>query len=231
MEKKRDYFLLFSILIAAILIASSFIYNAGRKVSQEMTANLVEPKESTSTKPKAEISVDDVILGNPEAPITIINFSDFQCPFCQKFYLESEPTIREKYIKTGKVKMVFRALAFLGQESVWAAEAAECAKDQGKYWQYHDYLFKNWNGENRGAFSKINLKKIASDLGLSIFDFNACFDGGKYKEVIANKQKEAQLLGVRATPTFFIQDKMIQGALALDVFEQAIEKALAGGGI
>lgn len=228
MEKKRDYILPLSIIIAAVLIAGSFIYSAGKKNSQEAVDNSAKLEESTSTAKLLEINSNDVVLGDPKAPVIIINYSDFQCSFCQKFHKESELAIREKYVKTGKVKMVFRAMTFLGQESVWAAEADECAKDQGKFWEYHDYLFDNWNGGNQDVFSKENLKKFAVNLGFNAKDFNACFDGGKYKDVVADKQKEAQLLGVRATPTIFIQDKMIQGALPLSSFEQAVEEALGG---
>jgi len=212
-----------SIIIAAVLIAGSFIYSTGKKEVADKPAT----QEATST-PKLEINSNDVVLGDSNAPVAIINFSDFQCPFCQKFHKDSELAIREKYVKAGKVKMVFRAMTFLGQESVWAAEADECAKDQGKFWEYHDYLFDHWNGENQGAFSKDNLKKFAADLKLSTKDFNTCFDGEKYKDAVANKQKEAQALGVRATPTIFVQDKMIQGAFPLSSFEEEISKALGG---
>src|SRR3990167_3005650 len=96
-----------------------------------------------------KVSSEDFVLGDQNAPVTIIEYGDYQCPFCGKFFKETEPTLRENYIKTGKVKFVYRDFAFLGQESLWAANAAQCAGEQGKFWEYHDYLYGNQNGENK----------------------------------------------------------------------------------
>jgi protein-disulfide isomerase len=107
----------------------------------------------------------DFILGS-EAPVTVIEYSDFQCPFCGKFFRETEQTLIDSYIKEGKIRFVHRDFAFLGNESMVAAVAARCAGDQGKFWEYHDYLYSHQNGENQGNFSNINLKSFAVSLGL-----------------------------------------------------------------
>lgn len=134
--------------------------------------------------------------------------------------------IDETYVKTGKVRVVFKNRPVLGQESVWSAEAALCAGDQGKFWQYHDKLFESWTGENEGAFAKPNLKQFASDLGLNTSAFNACLDGDKYLPRLREEAQESQDRGVRATPTFFINDVKLEGALPFEKFQEAIEAQL-----
>lgn len=112
------------------------------------------------------ISATDFVIGNVDAPITVIVYVDFQCPFCGKFFIETEQTAFASYIKDGKIKLVSRDFAFLGDESLKAAEAARCAGDQGKFWEYHDYLFTHQKSENQGAFSNLNLKTFAKTVGL-----------------------------------------------------------------
>ena len=134
--------------------------------------------------------------------------------------------IDEAYVKTGKVRVVFRNRAALGQESVWAAEAALCASDQGKFWDYYDKLFDNWAGENEGALAKPNLKRVATDLGLDAKAFNSCLDTDKYLQRVREEGQESQQRGVRYTPTFFVNDVKIEGALPFDRFKEAIEAQL-----
>ena len=112
------------------------------------------------------ISSSDFTLGNPQAKVALVLYEDFQCPFCGKFFTESEQPIRDTYVKNGEMQLVYRDFAFLGQESVKASEATRCAADQGKFWQYHDYLFTHQNGENQGNFSNLNLKLFAKEMGL-----------------------------------------------------------------
>jgi protein-disulfide isomerase len=123
------------------------------------------PQKGIATK-LDPVSSSDFVLGNQTAPITIVLYVDFQCPFCGKFFKETEQTALANYIKNGKVKLVSRDFAFLGSESQKSAEAARCAGDQGKFWEYHDYLFNHQNGENKGNFSSLNLKTYAKALGL-----------------------------------------------------------------
>ncbi|MEI7765591.1 MAG: thioredoxin domain-containing protein [bacterium] len=112
------------------------------------------------------VSTSDFVLGSPTAPVTIVLYVDFQCPFCGKFFKETEQNVLANYVKDGKVKLVSRDFAFLGEESQKSAEAARCANDQGKFWEYHDYLFTHQNGENKGNFSNLNLKTFAKEVGL-----------------------------------------------------------------
>ncbi len=116
--------------------------------------------------------------------------------------------------------------AFLGDESGWAAEAAECAGDQNKFWEYHDYLFSHQNGENQGAFSKDNLKGFAADMGLDTAAFNTCMDSGKYTQFVQDQTNIAHQLGVQSTPTFAVNGQPVVGAQTFDSFKTTIESLL-----
>ena len=118
-------------------------------------------------------------------------------------------------------------MAFLGDESIWAAEAAECAADQDKYWEYHDHLFQNQNGENQGAFAKEILKKFAAELGLDTDEFNQCMDSGKHTELIKSDTALAQQIGVQSTPSFLVNGTPLVGAVPSADFQSLIEQKLA----
>ncbi len=119
-------------------------------------------------------------------------------------------------------------MAFLGDESQWAAEAAECAGDQGAFWAYHDKLFASQAGENQGAFAKDKLKGFAADLKLDTAAFNTCLDSGKYTQIVQTQTSAAQMLGVQSTPSFYINDWLVLGALPLTEFEKYFDKINQG---
>src|SRR6266508_2564516 len=164
--------------------------------------------------------------GDPNAPITIIEFADFQCPYCGRFFAQTEPQIDKAYLQSGKVRFGYFDFAFLGQESNWAAEAAECAADQNKFWEYHDTLYSSQSGENQGAFNKDNLKKFAEGLGLDTSAFNECFDSGKYTQLIQDESSTASSIGVRSTPTFLINGQPLIGAQPFEAFQRVIDPLL-----
>ncbi|MGB8646482.1 MAG: DsbA family protein [Anaerolineae bacterium] len=166
--------------------------------------------------------------GNPNAPVTIVEFADFQCPFCGRFFNTTEGPLEAKYVTDGTVRFAYLHLAFLGDESQWAALASECADEQGKFWEYHDKLFKSQNGENQGAFAKDNLKKFAVDLGLDAAKFNDCFDSGKYTSIVQAETQLAQQLNIQSTPTFLVNTTPVQGAQPYDTFATLIEQAKKG---
>ena len=116
--------------------------------------------------------------------------------------------------------------AFLGEESLWAGAASECAAEQDKFWEYHDYLFENWAGENQGVFSQENLKRFAAELGLDTATFDECVDSGRMEEAVRRDYEFAQQLGVRSTPTFAVNGTAVQGALPFDQFQTIIEQEL-----
>jgi protein-disulfide isomerase/plastocyanin len=170
-----------------------------------------------------EVSMDDdTVKGDANAPVTIIEFSDFECPFCGKYVSETYPQIVKDYIETGKVKYVFRDFPLDFHPSAQkAAEAAECAGEQGKYWEMHDVLF-----ENQDALEVETLKMYAVSLGLDTAEFNSCLDSGAMAEEVKKDLADGQAYGVSGTPGFFINGKLISGAQPFEAFKQEIEAAL-----
>lgn len=234
-EKRKDYLLPASILLAAILVVGAIIYSTGAKnTNTEQQANLqqaVQPQETQDlNQPKTPQIGNSVVLGDPQAPVTITIFSDYQCPFCGKFFEETESLIRQNYVTTSKAKMVYKSLAFLGPESTAAAQAADCAKDQKKFWQYHDALFETEikdGQENNGNLNIDLFKKIASDLNMNVDEFLSCYDSQKYASEVVNDMNEAaSLMDKISTPTVFVNDTLIQGAYPYSTFSQVIDEAL-----
>ncbi len=123
--------------------------------------------------------------------------------------------------------MAYFHFAFLGAESQWAAEASECAADQGAFWEYHDKLFNSQSGENQGAFNKDKLKGFADDLGLDTESFDECLDAGKYTEFVQSQTDVARRLGVQSTPTFAVNGQAVVGAQPFEAFQQVIDPILA----
>jgi len=197
------------------------------------TAAATDPSTTATPDPQVQANrqalMDALIAqtkhfrGESDAPIIMIEFSDFQCPFCGRFFSQVEPRIRKEYIDQGIVRFGYWHFAFLGPESQWAAEASECAGDQDAFWEYHDYLFEHQNGENQGAFDKENLKQFAADLGLDTEAFNECLDSGKYTDYVQSLTQMARQIGVQSTPTFVINGVPVLGAQPFEAFQQVIE--------
>lgn len=164
--------------------------------------------------------------GDPDAPIAVIEFSDFQCPFCGQWAGNTGKQINEEYVESGEVRIGYVHFAFLGPESQWAAEASECAAEQDMFWEFHDHLFANQNGENRGAFNKDILKGFAAQLGLNTTAFNACMDAERYAATVQNETAWAQSVGVQSTPTFVVNGFPVIGAQTIDVFEEVFNTVL-----
>lgn len=179
---------------------------------------------STPTRPPAAASAGRV-LGQADAPVTIDEYADFQCPICGRA-AQTLHQLAPAYIETGKAKVVYHNFAFIGAESEWSAQAAECANDQGKFWDYAYYLFDHQAGENAGAFSQTNLKTFASDLKLDTTAFNACLDSGKHAALIQKEKSEAQALNIRATPSFYVNGRFVEGLLPADQFGALIDSFL-----
>jgi len=134
--------------------------------------------------------------------------------------------VLQPYIDSGKVNLVYKHSAFLGQESAWAAQAAECAADQGKFWEYHDLLFDRWNGENQGTFVKENLNGFARELSLDMAKFEPCLTNDETLQRVIADTQEGRQVGVTGTPTFFINGKPLVGAQPAAVFQAELDAAL-----
>jgi protein-disulfide isomerase len=192
-----------AIIIAGVLIAGAILLKGAKAPTPENLPvnNNGIPVTTTTLAP---VGANDRTIGNPQAKVTLVLYEDFQCPFCGKLFNESEGNIRDTYVKNGDVQFVYRDFSFLGPESERAAEAARCAGDQGKFWEFHDYLFSHQNGENQGAFSDPHLKTFAKTLGLDTSSFNACLDSNKYAQAVADSKTESSNAGVNGTPKGFI---------------------------
>ncbi|MBI4176699.1 MAG: DsbA family protein, partial [Candidatus Aenigmarchaeota archaeon] len=167
---------------------------------------------------------DDPAAGPADAKVTLIEFSDFQCPFCGRFYEQTLSQIKSNYVDTGKIRFVYRdfPLDSIHPQAKPAALAAECADEQGKFWEYHNKLF-----ENQGSLSDSYYKQLAADLGLDTGQFNTCVDSGKYASEVDKDFQDGAAAGVSGTPTVFVNGQKIVGAQPYGVFEAAIEQALA----
>ncbi len=167
------------------------------------------------------------IKGSLFAPITILEWGDYQCTFCYRFHQTSLNIIFEEYIKPGKVNLVFKDFPLNGPDSVLAAEASYCAGDQGKYWEYHDELYINWGGERTGWITRESLDKFAITVNLDLEEFNSCLDDKKYHQRVLDLEKFGKEIGINATPSFLIfnDEKIIKitGNQPIDVFRMAID--------
>ena len=155
--------------------------------------------------------------GREDAPITIVEFSDFQCSFCRKFWKETLPKIEAEYIKAGKLRFVYRHLAVLGPVSDRAAEGAECAGEQGKFWTFHDRLFEK---AGRLAFTDARLME---ELRLDATAFEACIGSGRHRDQILRESALARRLGATGTPTFLINGKLLIGAHPFETFKRVLD--------
>ncbi len=197
---------------------------------------ILEQAESLKQEPQkihASVLIENgsPYLGDPAAPITLVEFGDYQCFFCNKFFHTTEPDILSNYVETGKVKIIFKDFTIIGSDSVTAAHAAHCADDQGKFWEYHDILYNNWTGENNGWASSENLHRFAQNVGLDINEFSECMKSEIHKPLIAASVEDAKTLGLTGTPGFFVigvdnQIIKIPGAQPYSVFESVFDSEL-----
>jgi len=163
------------------------------------------------------------ILGNPEAPVTLTEYSDFQCPFCGRFFSQTEQQIIDEYVDSGDVKFVYKHYPVdrIHPQATLAALASECANEQGQFWEYHNILFQNQNSLGQQAY-----KAWASGLGLDTAQFNKCYDSKKYSSVVRSDYQEGLSVGVRGTPGFTVNGRLVSGAQPFSVFQEIIEDEL-----
>lgn len=166
-------------------------------------------------------------LGDPAAPVAIVEYADYQCPFCGAFAREVQPQIESAYVKSGKVRFEWRDFAWMGAESKVAANAARCAADQGAFWKYHDRLYASPVAPNRGTFTRARLIADAAAIGLDTETLGACVDDGRHRVAVEADTAEATRLGMSGTPTFVIDGQRIVGAQPFATFAAAIDAALA----
>jgi len=207
----------------------NMINTESTQVLDEITINEI----TTTKKPTIASFYDNAspILGDPNAPLTMVEFGDYQCTFCKKFFHETEESILTNYVKTGIVKMLFKDFIVVNDDSINAASAAHCANDQEMFWEYHSTLYNNWDGEGTGWASSEQLHQFAFTLGLDMDEFSECMSKSKWKELVDSSHADGRTLGVDATPTFFIIDQnnnvlKITGAQHYDVFQEVFDSLL-----
>ncbi len=174
-------------------------------------------------------------IGDPNAPVKIQEWADYQCPVCAQWAMNEEPRLVEQYVNTGKVYLEFRNFPFLdryfangaGRESVRAAEAVACSMDQGFGYQMHKTLFANHHGENEGAFTQSRLEEMANELGMDTSAFVSCLESDTYLDTIRASYDEAINLGVNSTPTFFINGEQVTGYQTFEQLQQRIDAELS----
>jgi len=218
--------------IAIVSIISAFFAVSVIDTNPELQFEENTPKPGVAGDSMSLFTANSAIfLGSDNAPITLVEFGDYQCLFCNKFFHETEPSILKNYVETNKVKIIFKDFTIIGPDSIIAAQAAHCAEDQGKFWEYHDELYNNWAGENNGWASSENLVKFAQNIGLNEEEFTQCLSDGKYEQLVTASSNDARNLGITGTPAFFVigpdnQVTRISGAQPYEVFYNIFEKEL-----
>jgi len=210
----------------ALIIAAALAYPSIRNSLQPVG-------EITPITPQARPMADGTAMGDPNAPVRIDVYVDFQCPACRGYSEQIEHQVVDSYVATGQVYYVFRHFPFLDdgvptQESDQAANASMCASEQGRFWDYHDILFANWDGENQGTFSDNRLVAFAESLGLDMDAFNACFGENRYQDVIEADLAAGRRDNVQGTPSVFVDGQLITPGFvpSYEDISQAVEAAL-----
>ncbi len=212
-QTKRDALLVGVLILQAVVITA-------------MTAQIVLLSRFVSAQgrpAKLSASAEDPLKGEPGAPVTIVEFSDFQCPYCARFAQQTLPQLLERYVATGKARFVYRDFPLdFHPVAQKAAEAAECADEQGKFWEYHDLIFAR-----QASLSLENLKSWAVELGLDAGAFNTCLDSGAMAGEVGEDAQAGRAAGVTGTPAFLVNGQLITGARPVEAFAAAIEQELA----
>jgi protein-disulfide isomerase len=239
--RKKDLFLPVSILVAAIVVGGAIVfatlYKGGSLAPVAPAGGTGGAATSTAAAAAAAMTLGprDAILGNADAKVTLVEYGDYQCPYCVQFFSQVQPEIIQNYVNTGKVRVVFRDFAFLGPESTAAANAAQCAEDQNKLWPYHDALYAakladdtNGGTEDDGFYTNAEFLKLAEQVGLNIPTFTSCIDNSSDANIVAQEKAAAANAGVDSTPSFLINGQLLVGDNPYATFQQALDAALNG---
>jgi protein-disulfide isomerase len=181
--------------------------------------------------PDVEHSYDDkngTLLGNPSAPVLVVEYGDFQCSHCRNFYATTEAQLISTYVETGDVLYEYRPVDFLGPESSLSAEAALCAADQNFFWEFHDILFTNYSTGNSGGYSEVRLTEFAGALDMDQDEFSACLSSGEKASTVQTIRTDAAAFGVTGTPSFLINGQLLGGNVPFGTLSETIDSYLGG---
>lgn len=225
---KNNNFLI--VLLIVISLFAGYLY-AKVQTAEKTQNTTVQQGAAQGTPVPAKVDVGSGHLplkGNKNSKVKIVEFADFRCPFCERFYTTVEQQLLKDYVDTGKVSFSFRHYAFLGPASVLAANASECANEQGKFWDFYDYLYKNQPAETDiSMYTNDNFSSTAGNMGMDSSKFKSCLDSNKYDKKVSSDLSDGQKAGVNGTPTVFVNGVPIVGAQPYDVFKRAIDQELA----
>jgi len=177
--------------------------------------------------PQGQGPTGEPMLGSPRAPVTIDEFGDFQCPYCGEYVRETEPRIIAAYVATGKARIIWHTLAFIGPESALAGRAGWCAEQRGRFWEYFAILYQHQDGENTGTFNTARLERWAGDLGMDRTAFGECLVSSQSVAGLAAGARAAQQNGITATPSFIVNGQKATGVQTYEQLSAMIEKALS----
>ena len=222
-----------AILASITIIVVIFGIN-GSLYEQEL---LIESAPKVEQMGPAKITMDTFvlngspILGDSSAPITLVEFGDYQCHYCNVFFQSIEKEIIKNYVETGKVKIIFKDYNIIGPDSINASHGAHCAEEQGLFWEYHDILYSNWTGENNGWASGANLANYAQEIDLEMNQWTDCMSQQKHSKTILDSNEDAKKLQLTGTPAFFVinsdgQVSKLFGAQPFEVFERVFNEIL-----
>jgi len=220
--------------VASIMIIIVFLGFNGITNEPEL---IIEPTPTAEPMGPAKITMNTFlengspILGDIDAKVTLVEFGDYQCHFCNVFFHSTEHKILQQYVETGKVKIIFKDYNIIGPDSVNASHGAHCASEQGLFWEYHDILFSNWAGENNGWASSENLLRFAQEINLDLEQWTECMVNGDSSKIIFASNDDARALELTGTPAFFVigpDEKItrLSGAQPYEIFERVFEDEL-----
>ena len=211
------------------------ILGVGGSFSQQ--GLLIEPAPKIEQMGPAKITMDTFvsngspILGNPNAPITLVEFGDYQCHYCNVFFQNIEDEIIKEYVESGKVKIIFKDYNIIGPDSINSSHGAHCAGEQGLFWEYHDILYSNWTGENNGWASPTNLTTFADEINVNMDQWTKCMNEKPHSKIIMESNNDAKALELTGTPAFFIINEKgkvskLFGAQPFEVFQKTFDSQL-----
>ena len=234
MNKK---FIILGIPMIAILLGSAVVASfLGSPNTMSNSQNQID-REKIISQLFNPVSANTPILGNNNSKISMLEFGDYQCTYCARFHKETQEKVLTNLVDTGKIKFLFKDLVINDlpedKASSLAAEASYCAADQGKYWDYHNEVYKNWNGENTGWVNKDSLRQFANNINIpDLMVFSDCLDSHKHSDIVKNNTELARTLGISSTPTFVLFNGTalvaIPGAYPYEVFEKTINDLQSG---
>jgi len=217
--------------IIITLIIAAFLIDYGKNL---ISLNKIDQNSICEGKTLQNQEITEILsLGEDQAPVLLEVYSDYQCPFCGRYYVEAIKPMIKDYVDAGKVKLLYKDIAFEGEGSQRAAEAVHCANDQGKFWEYHDKITTTrYQANNNQIYDKTNLIKAAQELGLDECEFTLCLESGKYTKLVKNDTQGAWSK-INGTPTSFLNSKMVAndkgenlGAMSYEMLKSTIDELL-----